>query len=391
MARYDLVLVGGGLANALIAWRLRQRRPELRVLLVEREDRLGGSHTWSFFATDVTHEQRAWLDPLVTCRWPGYTVRFPHFSRLLCTPYAAISSDRLHALLSGLLGDDCWCGADAYAVGASHVCLSDGRTVRAAAVIDGRGQVDSTHLALAYQKFLGLEVRLAAPHGLSLPVIMDADVPQIDGYRFLYVLPLDEERLLIEDTRYSDSASLDPPRLRAAIEQYATARGWIVRDELRLERGVLPIALAGDIGAFWESGPPGVPRSGLRAALFHPTTGYSLPDAVALADLVAGMPVLESAGLLAAIRDHSSHLWARRRYFRMLNRMLFGAGDPSARHRVFRRFYGLPEPLIERFYAARPTVVDRWRLLVGTPPVPVLPALRCVPEGAWLRSQGAPS
>ena len=31
----DLILVGGGLANGLLALRLRQQRPELRVLLLE--------------------------------------------------------------------------------------------------------------------------------------------------------------------------------------------------------------------------------------------------------------------------------------------------------------------------------------------------------------------
>jgi lycopene beta-cyclase len=75
----------------------------------------------------------------------------------------------------------------------------------------------------------------------------------------------------------------------------------------------------------------------------------------------------------------------------MLNRMLFRAGEPAARHRVFRRFYGLAEPLIERFYAARPTRADRIRLLVGRPPVPVLPALLCVPERRWVRTESVQS
>ena len=39
--RADVVLVGGGLANGLIALRLRALRPELRVVIVERDARLG--------------------------------------------------------------------------------------------------------------------------------------------------------------------------------------------------------------------------------------------------------------------------------------------------------------------------------------------------------------
>ena len=52
----DLVLVGGGLANGLLAARLTQLRPELRVQLLEAGPVLGGNHTWSFHGTDVTDD-----------------------------------------------------------------------------------------------------------------------------------------------------------------------------------------------------------------------------------------------------------------------------------------------------------------------------------------------
>ena len=55
--------------------------------------------------------------------------------------------------------------------------------------------------------------------------------------------------------------------------------------------------------------------------------------------------------------------------------MLFGAAPPSRRWRVFDRFYRLPAPLIERFYAARSTRADRLRILCGRPPVSPLRAI----------------
>ena len=64
--------------------------------------------------------------------------------------------------------------------------------------------------------------------------------------------------------------------------------------------------------------------------------------------------------------------------------MLFGAGQPDQRYRIFERFYRLPEPSIERFYAARSTLADKARVLVGKPPVPVLGAMRA------LLASGAP-
>ena len=45
---------------------------------------------------------------------------------------------------------------------------------------------------------------------------------------------------------------------------------------------------------------------------------------------------------------------------------------------MLERFYRLPEPLIERFYAGKSTLRDKVRLLAGRPPVPVLRALACL-------------
>ena len=43
---------------------------------------------------------------------------------------------------------------------------------------------------------------------------MDATVPQRDGFRFVYTLPFAPDRVLIEDTYYSDGLDLDPAALR---------------------------------------------------------------------------------------------------------------------------------------------------------------------------------
>ena len=144
------------------------------------------------------------------------------------------------------------------------------------------------------------------------------------------------------------------------------------------ESGVLPIVFGGDIGAFWREGPSGVARSGMRAALFHPTTGYSLPDAVALADAVAANRELDAASLFQLTFQRSINHWRRTGYYRLLNRMLFRAAEPDQRYRIFERFYGLSDPLIRRFYAGRLKWTDRVRVLIGKPPVPVLRALRCL-------------
>jgi lycopene beta-cyclase len=207
---------------------------------------------------------------------------------------------------------------------------------------------------------------------------MDATVAQQDGYRFIYTLPYSKKVMLIEDTRYSDSPLLDRSELRAAIRRYVQRQNWQVERIVGEEEGVLPIVLSGDIDAFWDEPPLGLARSGLRAALFHPTTGYSLPEAVRLADELSKIGLTDSRTLTRRIRQRSIRSWRRHRFYRMLNRMLFLAGEPHQRYRVLERFYHLPEPLISRFYAGGSTWKDKLRLLAGAPPVPLGQALRAV-------------
>jgi lycopene beta-cyclase len=371
---YDVILAGGGLANGLIAWRLALRQPGLRILLLEQGARLGANHTWSFHDSDFDAAQRAWIAPLVSHRWPRYEVVFPDHARTLEGGYASIASHDFADVIEAALGQSLRLNARIAAVSPTRVELDSGEVLQARAVIDGRGMRPSARLALGWQTFLGQEVRLAAPHGLTAPIIMDASVEQQGGYRFVYVLPFDAHRLLIEDTHYVDSAAWEPDRLRANIAAYAQARGWRIERVAREEEGRLPIVLAGDFDDYWND-LAGQPSVGLRAGLFHSTTGYSLPHAVRLAERIAGMRDVDAAGLFATIRDEAKREWRRQRFFRLLNRMLFLAGSPDRRWRVMQRFYRLPASLIAHFYAGRLSLGDKARLLSGKPPVPVGQAL----------------
>ncbi|HEX2560321.1 lycopene beta-cyclase CrtY, partial [Phenylobacterium sp.] len=318
----DVALIGGGLASSLIALKLADLRPDLSVHILERLSGPDDSHTWCLFETDVTPEQWRWLTPLFERVWDGYEVVFPDHRRRLTTRYACISSRSLGRAVKATLGDRVHRGAAVVDFGRSAVLCEDGLSVNAPLVIDARGPRASSALKYAYQKFVGLEVRLRQPHGLAEPVVMDGGVRQADGFRFLYLLPLGPDRLLIEDTRYSDTARLDAPALEREIDRYARASGWQVAEVIRREGGVLPVALGGDIEAYWrELG--GTACVGLRGAFFHPTTGYSLPEAVRTAGLVASAPELTTAALAERLKAESIDLWRRGGFSRALNRMMF--------------------------------------------------------------------
>jgi lycopene beta-cyclase len=387
-ARYDAALAGVGLANAMLALRLRAHRPDLRVAAFDAGPCFGAGRTWSFFATDLTEGERAWVAPFVGHSWPGYRVMFPGFERTLTTPYRTISASVIASALGAALGDDVAFGRPLETVAARHVTEPGGARIDAAAVVDGRGGTHLAGLVCGWQKFVGHEVRLASPHGLDLPILMDARVGQIDGYRFFYVLPLGPDRLLIEDTRYSLSPALEPEGFRREIDAYADSQGWRIVERLSEERGVLPVVMDGDIEMVLSAaGPDDAAAIGVRLAMFHPVTSYSLLAAVSTADALARDWPGDAAQLRATLHRSARRIWAAQGFYRLLNRMLFLAGPADQRWRVFNRFYHLPRPLIERFYAGRTTLTDRIRILSGRPPVPLLPALRCIRPGRALQTE----
>ncbi len=367
----EVVIAGGGLAGSLAAWRLALTRPDVRVQLIERGATLGGNHTWSFHDSDVAADARAWLDPLVVARWPAYQVRFPSHTRTVPGAYASISSSRLHEVIAPALGSRIRFDAAIALVAPDHVVLGTGEVVRASVVVDARGDLPVS-VPRGWQTFLGQELEFEQDHGVTTPTIMDATVAQENGYRFVYVLPFTRRRLLVEDTCYADEPVVDVEAARAAIARYAGMQAWTGTTVIREEIGSLPLPLGGSIDAFW---PDAQPRIGMRAGLFHPTTGYSLLDAVATADFLSGLPLDDAARTAAALRAFSAERWKARGFFRLLNRLLFRAARPDQRVRVLEQFYRRPAGLIARFYAGRLTRMDQVRVMSGRPPVSVFRAL----------------
>jgi lycopene beta-cyclase len=374
--RCDVAIVGAGLAGGLIALALRKRHPDLELRLIDAADAIGGNHVWSFFGSDVAEADRWIVAPLVCHGWRDYDVAFPGHARTIGQTYYSIESARLDSVVRGALpGSMLMLGRKVLSASATAVALADGERIEALGVIDARGPGDLGCLDLGWQKFVGREVIVPGGHGLTRPVVMDATVTQIDGYRFVYCLPFSDTRVFVEDTYYSDGPMLNHRAVSRRIDSYAAARWQVAGDadegNAHQERGVLPVAMGGDFDAYWRSTGRQVAKAGMRAGLFHPTTGYSLPDAVRAAVLVAGASDLSGAGLHDLLHGHARAAWDARGFYRMLDVMLFRAAEPAERRQVLERFYALDAGLIGRFYAARSTLADKARVLIGKPPIPI--------------------
>ena len=365
----NVLLVGGGLANGLLADRLLALRPELSFSILEAGPTLGGNHTWSFHGSDVTGDQLAWLAPYCARSWDAHDVTLPGVSRRISGSYHSIRSEDFNRILRERLGDRVRTSSRVTEVSGTRVVLDSGEVLEASAVIDGRAR--AFEFPAGFQKFLGQDLQLEHPHGLERPLLMDATVEQLDGFRFIYVLPWDSHRVLVEDTRYSDTATLELDQVRSHLAEWTQARGWKIAAVLREESAALPIPLGGRVPQ------PQHPVLGVAAGLFHATTGYSLPFAASVAEKICAQPVLEAASLTKLLNGVARAHWESQSFFRLLNRMLFRGAVPSERVKIFASFYGHDEAVIARFYAGRLTFADKVRALQrGAPTIPAFKGLR---------------
>lgn len=374
---YDIILVGAGLANAILAAFLQRARPKLKILMLESEAQVSTTRTWCFHDSDLTPSQKSLLSPLIGKTWASHEVRFPRIpSKTISSGYNAIQPARLETYLRSMLKGDLRFNSKVIHVDDDSVNLEDGTSFTAACIVDGRGQ--RNHLGpCGYQKFVGLHVKTSMPHGIVNPILMDATVEQLDGYRFIYVLPWSDQELLIEDTRYSESPNLDENEFVLGITAYAHSKGWKIQNILSTEKGALPIPL-NPLPAVITEAP--LPAIGMAGGFFHPVTGYSLPDSVRLAERACELWPLTSESFLAMLVHYRRQQTREWRYLCLLNRMMFRGAKPSERFRIFERFYSLNPKLIERFYRGQLLLHDKARILMGRPPVPLVAAVRAVPR-----------
>lgn len=375
----DIAIVGGGLSGGLIALALARHRPDLSVRLIESGAVPGGNHRWSWFATDLDDAGRDLMSRFRKTEWEdGYEIRFPQLKRKLDAGYRSLTSEDFAATLQRELGDGAiLTGREAAAVEAKSVSFADGTTLTAHKVIDCRGYSSTADLNGGWQVFMGRHVRTDQPHGITKPIIMDATVDQVapagngGAYRFVYVLPLGLHDVFVEDTYYADRPELDRSALSGRIDQYCHQAG-IAGDPVSFETGVLPVITGGDFAAFQAAHrTPGVAVAGGRGGFVHPLTSYTLPIAVEIALAVAADADLPGEQLAAKLEAHARKVWKSMAFYRALGRMLFNGAPPPVRYRIFQRFYGLPESLVERFYAGKSTLMDRLRVLTGKPPIPI--------------------
>ena len=372
-----ILIIGGGLSGSLLAYRLLQLQKPIEFKLVEFSEQLGGNHTWSFHDSDIEPASFSRIKPLIQKSWSHQEVKFFDRKKIYSASYHSITSSKLASEVQRALGSRVLYGRRAESIRRNGITLEGGVNLEAQIVFDARGSTHSSTALCGYQKFLGMDIELKEPHHLTHPVIMDACCEQKGGYRFFYLLPWSPTHLLIEDTRYTNTPEMNASEYKDEILKYCESKGWKIKKIYRTESAALPIPLA----PHPKSSPHDLAIPiGLRGNYFHPTTGYSVPYAVRLSNIIADEIENNPSWNLKSISNqldvHRKKIRSQSHFFALLNRFLFLAAEPENRWKIFSRFYGLNQNLIFRFYKGELLKRDQLNLLLGKPPVPLLKAVR---------------
>ena len=387
------VVVGAGLSGLILAWRCLSSNPNVSVIIIDSNHIIGGDHTWSFNINDIESSLHEWIEPFIAHSWKKYDVKFKGYSRRLNIPYCTGNSNSLRACVDPFIKSGrlkLILDTEVVKLTSFDVTILNGEKFTGDYIFDARGFTFDDNIKLGIQKFYGKTIETAKPHNLKYPIIMDATVSQHDGYRFIYCLPFSKNKILIEDTYYSNGLNFDQDKYNKRIDQYIEGNNWTEHKVIRVEKGILPITLAIDSKLIEKRGLKNKEpiKIGMRGNFYHPVTGYSFPDSVRLASKISrtinSCDKNKLVNLDLEIRKYKLLLYRRDRYFRLLNRLLFKASSPSKRHMVLQRFYTLSESLIKRFYEGNLHKKDMLRILIGKPPVPVLRALYFFSERAFV-------
>lgn len=385
----DVIIAGGGLSGGLLALRLALANPNLRILLLERQNTLGGNHTWGF---QTAGETEPWLSPVMTKSWESFDVRFPKTDKTIALRHSVIRSADFHTGLTGVLGDGVRLGCTVSKISDNEVETSTGQFLRAPLVVDATGihrdQIQKNRFFDApcgWMKYIGFDLNLNKPHGLKLPVLMDARVPQMDGFRYFSITPIDDLNLFVQECYLSSNPDLSFERISRSILAYGERNGWSVQSLsnplIRKEQAAIPLPLqtfpADQLRQVskWMpvEGEDFVDRTPLQISgaqgWYHSSLGQAVSDATRVAEFIATRPRLRTGSVRAELRHFRKEWVDQQRFYRTFNRLVFQAVEPSLRHIAFDRLMGLKEDIIGRFQSGTSTKADAAKILGLKPPV----------------------
>lgn len=281
---YDYIICGGGMAGLSLAYYLQNSKlADKRVLIIEPEDKNTNDRTWAMWEqTPNAFEHilcKSWnAVQLVDANGVAQTLDMGGYKYKLLRGidfYAFVTTElKKNANISWLKGKVKHIYDEAQ--GAS-VETQNGELLQAEYVFDSTYRLDLSqklnHNLL--QHFKGYVIETEQPcFNAALPVMMNFNVAQKNDCRFMYLLPFDERRALIEYTLFSETL-LTPEEYDAELKQYIEGQLKLTDYKIREEEfGVIPMS---DVST-QEFPSAHVVRIGTAGGYTNPATGYTFQN-----------------------------------------------------------------------------------------------------------------
>jgi lycopene beta-cyclase len=312
----DIGILGSGPAALSIAAACARRGAS--VALISPEPESPWKPNYCLWADELPEG----MEDLVEHVWAAACVVTPWRSQVLERPYIKLDTRELQGFLWNTLRSgsvrvtsDRATGLD-HREGETRVHTEDGSVKRVRVVIDASGAgspfIQRMHRrAPAFQTAFGLLLR-APDHGFdrNRMVLMDFGEPSSHASgppSFLYVLPLGEDRLFVEETSLARRPAMRLDLLRTRLEARLVLLGLEPCERLSEEHCLIPMGLG-----LPAPGQPLVPF-GAAGAMVHPSSGYLISRVLRQADPVAEsiLDGLASDDAAFAIASGNATLWPR--------------------------------------------------------------------------------
>ncbi len=368
----DVLIAGGGLSGLLLAAGLADEKfAALRVCIVEPRTHYARDRTWSYWRQAphaLSHlERRTWTNWSVA--HAGRDIR----SSAVGWVYASVDADAVYAhalqkiqaaahvqLLQGWAVQGDW-GAQ---VTVNQVGSEEKHHIGTKRVVDASARVKVQASDLV-QQFVGWEVHCdEAVFELDTVQLMHFE-SAAQGLHFMYVLPYDARRALIESTWISP-AGFQPDfdaQLRHAVQQrLGTARF----DIAYREQGSLPLLTP-------EQADDGVIRLGRSGAALRPSTGYAFLNTIAQVNcLLGGWPTQPQS--LATWQAPVMAASAAQRWMDAVFLREMQSNWQAAPERFMNLFAQVPPDALLRFLSGQERWADRLAVMRALPVLPYVQA-----------------
>lgn len=350
-----IIIVGGGLWGSLLLYKMNLDFPFMDVILYDTSSQIK-SQTWTFRKSELDPDEVTWLKPFITKEWRQHRIEIDGFSREFTSPLYTIHADQFKRTLKKSLKPGQW-----KMVSEVHL---EKLLMDANFVFDTRP--DPYQKVKCFRKSLGITVELFSPHGITTPVMLNAQVSQKELFRYLQCIPVDANTLILKDLRYSKDPTFD---LNITEEEllWEINKRWKIKDVIEREHGQVMIP-SGKIRP-WTFG-----RVINLGGLVNLVTGDEFVEAVRLIDQMVktSFRLGELKEMITQFREEKIE---SRGFSRLISRLLYHTPHSHQRMQIIKYLYKLPPVTIDRFLSGKLSGLDVARAFTRNPPIPLMRAL----------------